>query len=86
MLKFRVKVRKYFETEVPVEAQYCDVARDMVSKLIHKGDTDFMFDGIREDCWNYEILFVGHASEEEFYELSRDTEVVHPDGTHSWPE
>lgn len=80
--KYSVKVRKYIDIEIPVEAACGDDARQVIGHLQETGDTAFMFDGAED--WKYDILFIRRVSDEEFENLASDTEVVKHDGTHSW--
>lgn len=86
MLKFKVTVRKYLDVEVPVKAPDGEKARDLIFELISKGDTKFMFDGVDPSFWENEIRFIGRATDQEFNNLAKESEIVHPDGTHSWAE
>ena len=86
MSKFKVKVRKYVSVTIPVEAPNGHWAQRIVRQLLDKGDTDFIFGGLSDDEYHYEFLFTGQATKQEFDDLTSESEVVHPDGTHSWRE
>lgn len=86
MAKYSVKVRKYFDLQIPVEGYDPNEIRQRIWKLIDKGDMEVIFGDIHDEAWGYDIRFVRKISFEEFEDLADCTEVVHWDGTHSWRE
>lgn len=84
MPKFKVTVRKFLDTEVPVEAPDRAKAFLLIDELVNRGDTKFMFDGIDPSYSETYVRLVHVATDDEFDALARETETVNPDGTHNW--
>lgn len=82
--KFAVRVRKYVEYEVPVEAENAADAKRLVEKLVDDGDTKFMFGTYVGYDWDACVVSVSHPTKEYMEGLMEDCEVVNPDGTHGW--